>query len=50
MLSLKKSKGLAAAVEYVWNKLRNEKISQQEIAEQYELSSSTFQKYVKMSK
>lgn len=37
----------AAAVEYVWNKLRREKGSQKEIAERYGLSLSTVRKYVK---
>ncbi|WP_141432988.1 tetratricopeptide repeat protein [Bacillus sp. 03113] len=40
----------AAATEYVWRMLRNEKMSQQKIASQYGLSSSTLRKYVKLVK
>ena len=46
-VSLKNKTALAAAVEYVWNKLRNEKTSQPKIAEQYSISTSTLQKYIK---
>jgi tetratricopeptide (TPR) repeat protein len=38
----------AAAVEYLWHKLRNEKKSQKELAEVYEISTSTLQKYIKI--
>ncbi|MDZ5474142.1 tetratricopeptide repeat protein [Bacillus sp. 31A1R] len=38
----------AAAIEYVWRKLRNEKYSQQSIAAKYGISTSTMQKYVKL--
>ncbi|MBB2481234.1 tetratricopeptide repeat protein [Bacillus sp. APMAM] len=38
----------AAAVDYVWNKIHHEKISQSEIAKQYHISPSTLQKYIKM--
>ncbi|MFS0783612.1 tetratricopeptide repeat protein [Bacillus sp. 1P06AnD] len=37
----------AAAVDYVWNDIRNEPVSKKSIAEKYEISSSTLQKYVK---
>ena len=48
-VSLKNHTALAAAVEYVWNKAsRNEKCSQKEIAEQYNISASTLQKYIKL--
>ncbi|PLR78145.1 tetratricopeptide repeat protein [Bacillus sp. V3-13] len=45
---LKNTKAWAAAIEYVWHKLRNEKVPQHTIAKQYGLSGSTLQKYVKM--
>ncbi|RFU66988.1 tetratricopeptide repeat protein [Peribacillus saganii] len=38
----------AAASEYTWNKLRDEKKSQQEIAKKYYISTSTLAKYVKL--
>lgn len=47
-LSLKNKQGWAAAVEYVWNKLRSEKVSQQEIADRYGISAATIGKYVKL--
>ncbi|MBA4537569.1 tetratricopeptide repeat protein [Bacillus aquiflavi] len=47
-MNLKNPKAWAAAVEYVWSKLRDEKIPQSKIAEKYNVSSSTVQKYVKM--
>lgn len=40
--------GWAAAVEYVWNKLKNEKTSKQAIADKYFISVSTLSKYVKL--
>ena len=46
-VSLKNKTALASAVEYLWNKLRNEKCSQKEMAEQYNISTSTLQKYIK---
>ena len=49
-VSLKNEKALAAAIDYVWKKLRNEKCSQKQISDQYGLSSSTLQKYVKLIK
>jgi tetratricopeptide (TPR) repeat protein len=39
--------GWAAAVEYIWRRLRNEKKSQMEIAEKHYISVSTLAKYVK---
>jgi response regulator of citrate/malate metabolism len=45
---LKNKKAFAAAMEYIWNKLRNEKVSQQQLANQYGLSPSTLQKYIKL--
>ena len=45
---LKNKRAWAGAVEYLWHKLRSEKISQQEIAERYGLSSATIGKYVKL--
>lgn len=41
-------KAFAATLEYVWRKLREEKVSQQSIAKQYEISKSTVQKYIKI--
>jgi len=46
-LSFKNDKAWAAAVEYVWLKLREEKGSQQKIASYYGISSSTLSKYIK---
>lgn len=40
----------AAAVEYLWQKYRGDRISQQTIADQYGVSLSTLQKYVKLVK
>jgi tetratricopeptide (TPR) repeat protein len=47
-LKLSNPTGWAAAVVYVWHKIRNEKKSQHEIAEKYFLSVSTLSKYVKL--
>lgn len=47
-LDLKNTHAWAAATEYVWNKLRNEKRSQQELAVRYGLSAATVGKYVKL--
>jgi tetratricopeptide (TPR) repeat protein len=47
-VDLKNKLALAAAMEYVWNKLRSEKCSQQQVAQQYGLSPSTLQKYIKL--
>lgn len=38
----------AAAVEYVWLKQRNNKKSQKQIAEEYDISSSTLSKYIRI--
>lgn len=46
-LSFKNDRAWAAAVEYVWLKLREEKCSQQKIANDYGISSSTLSKYIK---
>ncbi|MDN3019765.1 tetratricopeptide repeat protein [Paenibacillus sp. BSR1-1] len=45
---LKNKRAWAAAVEYVWHKMRSEKVSQQEIAGRYGVSSATIGKYVKL--
>lgn len=37
----------AGAVDYVWNKMRNEQVSQKDIASKFDISTSTLQKYVK---
>ena len=47
-VSLKNKRAWAGAVEYVWHKLRSDKVSQQEIAGRYGLSAATISKYVKM--
>ncbi len=44
---LSKPDALAAAVEYVWRKLRSEPVSQSDMANQYGVSVSTVQKYAK---
>jgi DNA-binding transcriptional regulator LsrR (DeoR family) len=46
--SLKNKRAWAGAVEYMWHKLRSEKISQQEVAERYGISPATIGKYVKI--
>jgi tetratricopeptide (TPR) repeat protein len=48
--SLKNKQAWAAAVEYVWLHLREEKITQAKIANKYNVSSATLQKYVKSVK
>ncbi|XJZ26892.1 tetratricopeptide repeat protein [Bacillota bacterium Lsc_1132] len=47
-LDLNNTYAWAAATEYVWKKLRNEKRSQQELADRYGLSAATVGKYVKL--
>lgn len=47
-VSLKNKRAWAGAVEYVWHKLRSEKVSQQEIADRYGISAATIGKYVKL--
>jgi hypothetical protein len=47
---LKNAHAWAGAIEYVWYRLRSEKVSQQEVAERYQLSAATIGKYVKMVK
>ncbi|TCJ06451.1 tetratricopeptide repeat protein [Cytobacillus praedii] len=49
-LPVKNNKAWAGAVEYIWMKMREEKVSQQQLAGKYGVSSSTLQKYVKMVK
>ncbi|MEK4028054.1 tetratricopeptide repeat protein [Pseudobacillus sp. FSL P4-0506] len=44
---LKNKEAFAAATEYMWRKLRGEKESQTSLAEKYNLSASTLQKYIK---
>lgn len=46
-VNISKPAGLAAAVEYVWRKLRGEPFSQAEAGEKYSVSVSTVQKYAK---
>jgi len=41
-------KAWACSIEYVWKKYRNEKVTQKELARQYNISSSTLGKYVKI--
>jgi tetratricopeptide (TPR) repeat protein len=45
---LKKISAWAGAIEYVWYRLRSEKVSQQEVAERYGVSAATVGKYVKV--
>ncbi|MFE8696562.1 tetratricopeptide repeat protein [Cytobacillus sp. FJAT-53684] len=47
---IKNNQATAAAIEYVWLKWREEKISQQQLAGKYGISLSTLQKYIKMVK
>ncbi|WP_040204145.1 tetratricopeptide repeat protein [Neobacillus jeddahensis] len=47
-VSLKNKRAWAGAVEYMWHKLRTEKVSQQEVANRYGLSTATIAKYVKI--
>ncbi|MEH7107776.1 MULTISPECIES: tetratricopeptide repeat protein [Bacillaceae] len=47
-ISLKNKQAWAGAVEYVWHRLRSEKVSQQEMASRYGVSSATIGKYVKI--
>jgi len=47
-IRLKNKRAWAGAVEYVWHKLRSEKVSQQEMASRYGLSTATIGKYVKL--
>lgn len=42
------SSALAAAMDYIWSKYRNEKTSQKEMANLYGLSTATLQKYIKI--
>lgn len=44
---LKNQKAWAAATDYLWNKLRNERVSLKEAAERYGISTATVGKYVK---
>lgn len=46
--SMNNHKAWASAVEYVWLKLRGEKVSQQQMAEKYAISPSTLKKYIKL--
>ncbi len=46
--SFKNKKAWAAAVEYVWEKVRRSKVTKLAIAEKYGLSSSTLNKYIKL--
>ena len=47
-IPVKNAKAYAAAVDYVWRKLRNEPETQNYIAKQYDLSLSTLRKYVRI--
>ena len=47
-VTLKNKRAWAGAVEYLWHKIRSEKVSQQEVAEMYGLSTATIGKYVKL--
>jgi tetratricopeptide (TPR) repeat protein len=45
---LKNKNAWAGAIEYVWHRLRSEKVTKQELAKRYGISSATIGKYVKM--
>ncbi|TWD97526.1 tetratricopeptide repeat protein [Neobacillus bataviensis] len=47
-VDLKNKRAWAGAVEYLWHKLRSEKVSQQDVADRYGLSTATIGKYVKL--
>ncbi|MCM3567451.1 tetratricopeptide repeat protein [Neobacillus mesonae] len=47
-IRLKNKRAWAGAVEYVWHKLRSEKVSQQDVAKRYAISPATIGKYVKL--
>ncbi|MGP7819401.1 tetratricopeptide repeat protein [Niallia sp. 01092] len=49
-VTMKNSSAWAAAMDYIWHKYRDEKISQQETADSYGLSPSTLQRYIKLIK
>ncbi|HZG73193.1 MAG TPA: tetratricopeptide repeat protein [Chondromyces sp.] len=46
-VNAKNAAALAGATEYIWYKLRNEKQSQKAVAEKYDVSISSLQKYIK---
>ncbi|WP_042462924.1 tetratricopeptide repeat protein [Neobacillus dielmonensis] len=47
-IKLSNKQAWAGAVEYVWHRLRSEKVSQQELANRYGISTATIGKYVKL--
>jgi tetratricopeptide (TPR) repeat protein len=47
-INLNNKRAWAGAMEYVWYKKSNEKVSQQEIAKRYDISPATIGKYVKL--
>ncbi|WP_251550120.1 tetratricopeptide repeat protein [Neobacillus muris] len=47
-IRLSNKRAWAGAVEYVWHRLRSEKVSQQELASRYGISAATIGKYVKI--
>jgi hypothetical protein len=47
-INLNNKRAWAGAMEYVWYKKSNEKVSQQEIAKRYDISPATIGKYVKI--
>lgn len=49
-IQLKNKPGWTAAIEYVWHQLLGEKISQQQLAQRYSVSTATVGKYAKMIK
>ncbi|WP_064093020.1 tetratricopeptide repeat protein [Rossellomorea aquimaris] len=44
--TFKNTKAFAAAVEFVWNHLRNDKVTKKELCDRYNLSPSTLTKYI----
>ena len=44
--TFKNVKAFAAATEYVWNRLRNEKVTKKQICDRFDMSASTLTKYI----
>lgn len=47
---LQKKEAYAAAIEYIWKKLRHQKASQKEVAEIYHISPATLRRYIQAIK
>lgn len=44
--TFKNAKAFAAATEFVWNRLRNEKVTKKQLCDRFNLSTSTLTKYI----